>query len=846
MTPVQKTAAIIQLARKGDIVSALPIAWHLSRSGYRVDFHASPDFADVLEACSYVEYVPVTTHHRDVAGTAKRIATKYNRVLATQVDGNDLPLPKDSNGCTPDDGESFIVKQWVRAGWVDGVRILDLFHDLPLIFDQRDAVGEAAAVAKHLPPSRLPYLLYCLKGHSSPFTAVHLKPDDAAERFERWLQTTFASRFCLVNLGTIQLAKSHHLLGLLEKAAALVSIDTMPIHLAYATGTPTIVLSRNHPHYMSEARSHWRYRSTYDKANAPEVRKEMEKVLNGIAGGDLSAGDNLCRMAAEVTVEPLIHVVDYYLSTEGTPDRRRVLQAEQTWKAMRDQDKAYSLVYHVTARDAKRTSKTLCGDTRDLPVIKDVIDFGCAAAEAAGRPDGIVFYTNSDIGLCPEAASIIRAAMANGAPCAFSRRKDVVSVNRRFTLEDLRSTPDHCGADLFAVRASFWRKHSHELPDLLISFEGWDFVCRHWMLKYNPSAQMPTAIFHERHSSFWSKPENITRHVSQQYNRKLCQEWAVANGFEDAIFPTGNFLFKPDGSFKVRPAAAAVEMKPEPAQPRRPLVYDVFPFFRELDLLEIRLHELRDVVDFHIIVESNRTYTGKPKPLAYRDNAHLFREFAHKIISIVVDDMPATDNPWDREGHQNERGMHEARKRMRPGDMMILGDADEIPRPEHVKPYAQITALEPAVYSCYLNYRNFGRVTLRPAIVPYPQVLTHTWGNVRKPRQPWPEIKNAAWHFTDMGGPERVIQKLEAFSHAGEQGPLESIEQIRNGIMLEQRYRHELTVVPLDDHPRYVRENQQRMRDLGLIGPGVIASIDAGRAEPVPAMALETCDHHQV
>ena len=37
----------------------------------------------------------------------------------------------------------------------------------------------------------------------------------------------------------------------------------------------------------------------------------------------------------------------------------------------------------------------------------------------------------------------------------------------------------------------------------------------------------------------------------------------------------------------------------------------------EVDILEIRLRELWDVVDYFIIVESNLTFTGKPKDLHF-------------------------------------------------------------------------------------------------------------------------------------------------------------------------------------------------------------------------------------
>ena len=44
-------------------------------------------------------------------------------------------------------------------------------------------------------------------------------------------------------------------------------------------------------------------------------------------------------------------------------------------------------------------------------------------------------------------------------------------------------------------------------------------------------------------------------------------------------------------------------------------IYDCFLFFNELDLLEIRLNELDEVVDYFVIVEGESTFQSKPKEL---------------------------------------------------------------------------------------------------------------------------------------------------------------------------------------------------------------------------------------
>ena len=69
-------------------------------------------------------------------------------------------------------------------------------------------------------------------------------------------------------------------------------------------------------------------------------------------------------------------------------------------------------------------------------------------------------------------------------------------------------------------------------------------------------------------------------------------------------------------------------------------VFDVFIFFNELDLLDIRLNTLNDKVDFFVLVESTISFSGKPKRLYYQENKHLFEKFNHKIIHHIIDDTP--------------------------------------------------------------------------------------------------------------------------------------------------------------------------------------------------------------
>lgn len=117
-----------------------------------------------------------------------------------------------------------------------------------------------------------------------------------------------------------------------------------------------------------------------------------------------------------------------------------------------------------------------------------------------------------------------------------------------------------------------------------------------------------------------------------------------------------------------------------------PRIFDCFPFFNELDLLQVRLETMDPVVDFFVIAESPVTYRGEPKPMHFLENRDRFGKFLHKIRHVSVDDIPRQTGfheNWERETHQRgalERGLHDGRD----DDIVMMSDLDEIPRPEKI------------------------------------------------------------------------------------------------------------------------------------------------------------------
>ena len=116
------------------------------------------------------------------------------------------------------------------------------------------------------------------------------------------------------------------------------------------------------------------------------------------------------------------------------------------------------------------------------------------------------------------------------------------------------------------------------------------------------------------------------------------------------------------------------------------MVYDLIPFFNEIDILKLRLGILDPYVDKFIIEEATTTFSGEPKELCFEKNKELFREYLDKIIYIVVDEDKDFKVTHERDYFQKNhliQGLDQVGATA--DDVIIFGDADEIPNPAVLK-----------------------------------------------------------------------------------------------------------------------------------------------------------------
>lgn len=201
-------------------------------------------------------------------------------------------------------------------------------------------------------------------------------------------------------------------------------------------------------------------------------------------------------------------------------------------------------------------------------------------------------------------------------------------------------------------------------------------------------------------------------------------------------------------------------------------VIDAFNFFNEFDLLKIRLNYLNEVVDYFLICECSHTFTAKPKPY-YLDEIidELDDEIRKKIIRIKyeVDGRNYYNDQWRLE-HEQRNFISQNLRNFSPDDVIMIGDADEIPRKEKLKKVFSdwnhdslfVLKCDAFIYNFNTFIDNNWHATVISSVKECFEKGSQT---LRDERTKLNEIQNGGWHFTYFGDVEKIKLKINSFSH---------------------------------------------------------------------------------
>lgn len=238
------------------------------------------------------------------------------------------------------------------------------------------------------------------------------------------------------------------------------------------------------------------------------------------------------------------------------------------------------------------------------------------------------------------------------------------------------------------------------------------------------------------------------------------------------------------------------------------MIYDCILFNGEIECFEIRHEELKELDVTHIIVQSGKTFTGNKKKGTYS-------VYYPNVELIMVNDMPDNCDAWTREAHQRNaimRGLVNAKD----DDIIIISDADEIPRAEAIKKYKSemgLTALKMDNFWYKFNCFTERQTWVAPRIMMYKYLKTATPNEVRNSGYE-SVIENAGWHWSYLGNSDYIINKLESFSHQEYNKPKykdkKKIEQqVELGESLWGNSKFEF--IPIDEtFPKHLVENQEK------------------------------------
>jgi beta-1,4-mannosyl-glycoprotein beta-1,4-N-acetylglucosaminyltransferase len=281
------------------------------------------------------------------------------------------------------------------------------------------------------------------------------------------------------------------------------------------------------------------------------------------------------------------------------------------------------------------------------------------------------------------------------------------------------------------------------------------------------------------------------------------------------------------------------------------MIIDCFPFFKELDVLEIRLNTLDPYVDKFLLIESEETFTGIDKPLYFFENYERFGKFKDKIEYLKIPKIPENLDPnkgqvnWSREYYQKNYMMHRINE-LHDDDIIILSDCDEIPDLSNID-LKQIDEPKVFINKMFIfkfNLMMFNNLSTQSRVEGKPPVNTsngepYAWfgssvmkqkhlknkmfwnvDGLRAKRCNFEQI-NGGWHFTFCMDNKDVQHKLKAFSHADEldNSKINNSEYINKCIVDQKEFNdcgRDVKLIDIDCKylPKYLVENKEKYNHL--------------------------------
>ena len=214
------------------------------------------------------------------------------------------------------------------------------------------------------------------------------------------------------------------------------------------------------------------------------------------------------------------------------------------------------------------------------------------------------------------------------------------------------------------------------------------------------------------------------------------------------------------------------------------MIIDAFPFFDEIDLLDLRLNYLNSSVDKFILVEGTKSHQGKSKKLFFDENKSLFKKYKNKIIHHIVDDYPLIENydqfdPFTYDYHtRNSIGNALTKITSSSNDILLLSDVDEIPNYKFFSKFrGRISIFKQYMLYFHMNLRCEGyeldcgdglwsgtKMLLLKDFTTAQKIRNikskkYGWWRVDKPKVDF--FYNSGWHFRFLGNQDELYKEFK-------------------------------------------------------------------------------------
>lgn len=209
------------------------------------------------------------------------------------------------------------------------------------------------------------------------------------------------------------------------------------------------------------------------------------------------------------------------------------------------------------------------------------------------------------------------------------------------------------------------------------------------------------------------------------------------------------------------------------------MILDCIMFSGETDLLRLRLEELKDVVDLHIITEGSLTYQGNPKKPVFPESDN------PKVRNHVVDLPESGITQWEREVLQRDFSLDIATQySTSTDDLFIVADLDEIPHPEAISE-ALVSQRPMRLTTDHRNWYADYRLPDNRQCYAQPIIARRDdFSGAHETRygegMQWTAARKRGWHLSNVGSAADVVRKLESYSHTELNTPGNSLTNLEN------------------------------------------------------------------